>query len=76
MAMNACRTKVLPPRSRSGRKGVFATRSPHRPNPLGLHEVQVTAVEGSRIRVRSLEVIDGTPIVDVKPVLSADIARR
>jgi tRNA-Thr(GGU) m(6)t(6)A37 methyltransferase TsaA len=57
-------------------EGVFSTRSPHRPNPLGLHEVNVTAVESGRLRVRSLEAIDGTPIVDVKPVLSPDIGRR
>lgn len=57
-------------------EGVFTTRSPHRPNPLGLHDVRVTAVEGLRVRVRGLEAIDGTPIVDVKPVLSADIAQR
>jgi tRNA-Thr(GGU) m(6)t(6)A37 methyltransferase TsaA len=57
-------------------EGVFSTRSPHRPNPLGLHEVHVTAVESGRLRVSSLEAIDGTPIVDVKPVLSPDIGRR
>lgn len=57
-------------------EGVFSTRSPHRPNPLGLHDVKVTAIEGGRVQVRSLEAIDGTPIVDVKPMLSADIARR
>jgi tRNA-Thr(GGU) m(6)t(6)A37 methyltransferase TsaA len=57
-------------------EGVFSTRSPHRPNPLGLHEVHVTAVESGRLLVRSLEAIDGTPIVDVKPVLSPDIGRR
>jgi tRNA-Thr(GGU) m(6)t(6)A37 methyltransferase TsaA len=57
-------------------EGVFSTRSPHRPNPLGLHDVKVTAVEGTRIRVSSLEAIDGTPIVDVKPLLHPDIARR
>jgi tRNA-Thr(GGU) m(6)t(6)A37 methyltransferase TsaA len=57
-------------------EGVFSTRSPHRPNPLGLHDVHVTAVEGSRVRVRGLEAIDGTPIVDLKPALNADIARR
>ena len=57
-------------------EAVFSTRSPHRPNPLGLHDVTVTAVEGGRIRVRGLEAIDGTPIVDLKPVLSPDIARR
>jgi tRNA-Thr(GGU) m(6)t(6)A37 methyltransferase TsaA len=49
--------------------GVFNTRSADRPNPIGLHPVQVVAVEGARVRVRSLEAVDGTPIVDVKPVL-------
>lgn len=49
--------------------GVFTTRSAERPNPIGLHPVQVVSVEGPRVRVRSLEAVDGTPIVDVKPVL-------
>jgi tRNA-Thr(GGU) m(6)t(6)A37 methyltransferase TsaA len=49
--------------------GVFATRSPHRPNPLGLHRVTVRAIKGTRLRVGPLEAIDGTPIVDLKPVL-------
>ena len=49
--------------------GVFATRSPDRPNPLGLHPVTVRAVEGRRLRVRPIEAIDGTPVVDIKPVL-------
>jgi tRNA-Thr(GGU) m(6)t(6)A37 methyltransferase TsaA len=49
--------------------GVFATRSPDRPNPLGLHRVTVLEVDGTRLRVRDLEAIDGTPILDVKPVL-------
>lgn len=49
--------------------GVFATRSPDRPNPLGLHTVTVRAVEGSRLRIGPIEAIDGTPVVDVKPVL-------
>jgi len=49
--------------------GVFATRSPHRPNPLGLHQVSVLEVAGNRLRVTPLEAIDGTPIVDIKPVL-------
>jgi len=57
-------------------EGVFSTRSPHRPNPLGLHDVTVTAIEGGRVRVRGLEAIDGTPIIDLKPVLSPDIAHR
>jgi tRNA-Thr(GGU) m(6)t(6)A37 methyltransferase TsaA len=50
-------------------QGVFATRSPDRPNPIGLHRVQVVAIEGLRLRVRDLEALDGTPIVDVKPLL-------
>jgi tRNA-Thr(GGU) m(6)t(6)A37 methyltransferase TsaA len=52
-------------------QGVFKTRSADRPNPIGLHPVEVVAVEGNRIRVRNLEALDGTPIIDVKPVLSA-----
>jgi tRNA-Thr(GGU) m(6)t(6)A37 methyltransferase TsaA len=50
-------------------QGVFNTRSADRPNPIGLHEVEVLAVEGERVHVRPLEAIDGTPIVDLKPVL-------
>jgi len=57
-------------------QGVFSTRSPHRPNPLGLHRVQVAAIEGTRVLVRSLEALDGTPIVDVKPVLSQGMDER
>jgi tRNA-Thr(GGU) m(6)t(6)A37 methyltransferase TsaA len=49
--------------------GVFATRSPDRPNPLGLHPVIVRAIDGSRLRIGPIEVIDGTPVVDIKPVL-------
>jgi tRNA-Thr(GGU) m(6)t(6)A37 methyltransferase TsaA len=50
-------------------RGVFATRSQDRPNPIGLHPVEIVAIEGARMRVRDLEAVDGTPIVDVKPVL-------
>lgn len=50
-------------------EGVFSTRSPDRPNPIGLHRVRIVAVAPNRIRVSDLEAIDGTPIVDVKPVL-------
>ncbi len=57
-------------------EGVFSTRSPHRPNPIGLHRVEITAIDGRRIRVRHLEVLDGTPIIDVKPILSSDIGER
>ena len=49
--------------------GVFSTRSPHRPNPIGLHRVRVVSVDGLRVRVGPLEAIDGTPVLDVKPVL-------
>ena len=50
-------------------QGVFSTRSADRPNPIGLHPVKVLAVEGNRLHVEPLEAVDGTPIVDVKPVL-------
>jgi tRNA-Thr(GGU) m(6)t(6)A37 methyltransferase TsaA len=56
--------------------GVFSTRSPHRPNPIGLHRVEMVSIDGGRVRVRHLEAIDGTPIVDVKPVLSGDVYER
>lgn len=56
---------------RSRRLGVFSTRSPNRPNPIGLHRVQIVAVDGLRILVSALEAVDGTPIIDIKPVLDA-----
>ena len=49
--------------------GVFATRSPDRPNPLGLHRVTILEIAGARLKVGPLEAIDGTPVVDIKPVL-------
>ncbi len=49
--------------------GVFATRSPDRPNPLGLHRVTVREISGTRLRIGPIEAIDGTPVVDIKPVL-------
>lgn len=49
--------------------GVFATRSPHRPNPIGLHLVTVLEIDGNLVQVEPLEAIDGTPVVDIKPVL-------
>jgi tRNA-Thr(GGU) m(6)t(6)A37 methyltransferase TsaA len=49
--------------------GVFSTRSPDRPNPIGLHVVEVLSRDGGRLQVRNLEAIDGTPVIDVKPVL-------
>lgn len=56
--------------------GVFATRSPDRPNPIGLHRVEVVAVDGGAVRVRDLEAVDGTPVLDVKPILGGDAADR
>jgi tRNA-Thr(GGU) m(6)t(6)A37 methyltransferase TsaA len=65
---------VLKVHPRSDRRrpltGVFATRSPDRPNPLGLHRVTVRAVAENRLRIGPIEAIDGTPVVDIKPVLS------
>jgi tRNA-Thr(GGU) m(6)t(6)A37 methyltransferase TsaA len=55
--------------------GVFATRSPNRPNPIGMHATEVLAIDARRLRVRGVEAIDGTPIIDVKPVLGS-IAER
>ena len=52
-----------------GEHGVFATRSPDRPNPIGLHRVTVLGIDGPRMRVSAIEALDGTPVVDVKPVL-------
>lgn len=65
------------PRSdpRRAEQGVFGTRSPDRPNPIGLHRVTVLEVDGLRVRVSALEALDGTPVVDVKPVLGG-IAER
>jgi tRNA-Thr(GGU) m(6)t(6)A37 methyltransferase TsaA len=54
---------------RNPETGVFSTRSQDRPNPIGLHRVRIAAVDGLRVRVRDLEAFDGTPVVDVKPVL-------
>jgi tRNA-Thr(GGU) m(6)t(6)A37 methyltransferase TsaA len=68
---------LVHPRSDPSRplQGVFNTRSPDRPNPIGLHRVGVLAVEGQRFRVRDLEALDGTPVLDVKPVLDPGAER-
>ncbi|MEZ4442065.1 MAG: tRNA (N6-threonylcarbamoyladenosine(37)-N6)-methyltransferase TrmO [Polyangiaceae bacterium] len=60
------RPKVLPPRS-DKRRGVLATRSPHRPNPIGLSVVRLLRVEGATLHVRELDMLDGTPVLDIKP---------
>lgn len=64
-------TLVVHPRGDPNRPptGVFSTRSPDRPNPIGLHTVEILAIDDTRIRVRNLEALDRTPIVDLKPVL-------
>jgi tRNA-Thr(GGU) m(6)t(6)A37 methyltransferase TsaA len=71
--LHRARRDVLRVHPRSDRRnpltGVFATRSPDRPNPLGLHRVTVRSMEGNRLRIGPIEAIDGTPVVDVKPVL-------
>ena len=68
---------VVHPRGDEARPetGVFNTRSPHRPNPIGLHRVTILSVDGTRMRVRNLEALDATPIVDVKPVLDPGTER-
>ena len=62
---------VVHPRGDPGNPetGVFSTRSPARPNPVGLHRVEILSIDGTRVGVRNLEALDGTPIVDVKPVI-------
>lgn len=51
--------------------GVFATRAPDRPNPIGLHDVRILDISGTRVHVANLEALDGTPILDIKPALTA-----
>lgn len=69
---------VVHPRGDTSRPpaGVFTTRSPHRPNPIGLHRVGIESIDGASVRVRNLEALDGTPIVDVKAVLSGEVSER
>jgi tRNA (adenine37-N6)-methyltransferase len=62
------RPKVLPPRS-DKRRGVFATRSPHRPNPIGMSLVELTGIEGLVLSVNGLDLLDGTPVLDIKPYI-------
>jgi tRNA (adenine37-N6)-methyltransferase len=64
------RPRAMPPRGPAKRRGVFATRSPHRPNPIGLTCVSLISVEGLTLTVGPLDLMDGTPILDIKPYLS------
>jgi tRNA (adenine37-N6)-methyltransferase len=63
------KAKVLPPRSAT-KRGVFATRSPHRPNPIGLSAVKIERVDGLLVHVRGIDVLDGTPVLDLKPYVA------
>jgi tRNA-Thr(GGU) m(6)t(6)A37 methyltransferase TsaA len=55
--------------TRNPLRGVFGTRSADRPNPVGLHEVEVLAIDGERVKVSDLEAVDGTPVIDLKPLI-------
>lgn len=65
------RPKVLPPRGPAIRRGVFATRSPHRPNPLGITPVQLIRIEGRKLFLGACDLVDGTPVFDIKPYIPA-----
>ena len=65
------RPLVQPPRGPAKKRGVFATRSPHRPNPIGLTAVPLIAVEGRRLILGPCDLVDGTPVLDIKPYLPA-----
>jgi len=64
------RPRAMPPRGPAKRRGLFATRSPHRPNPIGLTCVPLLSIEGLTLKVGPLDLIDGTPILDIKPYIS------
>ena len=63
--------KVLPPDGSDRKRGVFGTRSPHRPNPVGISAVELVKIDGLRLYVRNLDLLDGTPILDIKPYVPA-----
>lgn len=69
LGQGAYSPKVLPPRSER-KVGVFATRSPHRPNPIGMSVVELVGIEGLVLRVRGLDILDGSPVLDVKPYVA------
>ena len=64
------RPKVLPPRSAGKRRGVLSTRSPHRPNPLGLSAVRLERVDGLTLHISDVDMLDGTPVLDIKPYVA------
>lgn len=65
------RPTVLPPRGPAKKRGVFATRSPHRPNPLGITSVPLLGIEGLKVFVGNTDLVDGTPILDIKPYIAS-----
>jgi tRNA (adenine37-N6)-methyltransferase len=65
------RLKVQPPRGPKHKRGLFATRSPHRPSPIGLTCARLVAIEGPRLLLEELDLLDGTPVVDIKPYIAA-----
>ena len=69
------RPKVLPPRSVSGRKGVFSTRAPHRPNPIGMSAVRLERIDGLTLHIGDVDMVDGTPVLDIKPYVAYTDAR-
>lgn len=69
------RPKVLPPRSGGKRRGVFSTRSPHRPNPIGLSVVRLEKIVDLTIHIRDVDMIDGSPVLDIKPYVPYADAR-
>lgn len=74
--LDRARRDVLTTRPRDdpdrAEQGVFATRSPDRPNPIGLHRVRITTIQGTSVEVDALEALDGTPVLDLKPVLHGE----
>ena len=63
------RPKVLPPRGRVGRRGLFATRAPYRPNPIGMSSVPLLGIRGRKLLIGPHDLLDGTPILDIKPYI-------
>jgi tRNA-Thr(GGU) m(6)t(6)A37 methyltransferase TsaA len=61
--------QVIPPRGPKVKRGLFATRAPHRPNPIALSALRLTGIEGRVLRVRGIDLLDGTPVLDIKPYI-------
>ncbi len=61
--------QVIPPRGAKIKRGLFATRAPHRPNPIGLSALKLTGIDGRKLKVRGIDLLDGTPVLDIKPYI-------